>query len=68
MGEVEHQNNGKRGSSPVVKTQHFHHCGPGSISGLGTEIPHLALASLGQKTNKKEQQWEEVNKCKGGNN
>ena len=28
----------------VVRTQHFHHWGPSSIPGLGTEIPHWAAA------------------------
>ena len=28
--------------SPVVKTQHFHCRGPGSIPGLGTKIPQAA--------------------------
>lgn len=33
----------------VVRTWHFHFCGPGSILGLRTEIPHLAAALHGQK-------------------
>ena len=32
----------------VVRIQHFHHYSPGSISGLGTEIPHKASAWYGQ--------------------
>ena len=34
----------------VVMDLHSHHCGPGSIPGLGTEIPHQAAAHLAQKT------------------
>lgn len=34
---------------PVVRTQPFHPFGPGSLPGLGTEIPHKAAACCGQK-------------------
>lgn len=30
----------------VVMIQHFHCCNPGSILGLGSEIPHQAIAYL----------------------
>ena len=33
----------------MVRTQHFHLCGLGSIPGLGTEIPHQAAIHCGQK-------------------
>ena len=36
----------------VVRIRHFPHRGPGSIPGLGTEIPYQAAAQLGQKQNK----------------
>ena len=32
----------------VIRTQHFHCCGLGSIPGLGTEIPHQAAGHPGQ--------------------
>ena len=40
----------------VVRTQHFHCCSPGSIPGLGTEIPHLATAHHTPK-NKKQMKY-----------
>ena len=30
-----------------VRTRYFHPCGPGSIPGLGSEIPHQAAARRG---------------------
>ena len=30
----------------MVRIQHFHCCGPGSIPGLGTEIPHQAAVGV----------------------
>ena len=33
----------------MVRTWHFHHCGPGSIPGLATKIPHQVSACQGQK-------------------
>ena len=36
----------------VVRMQRSHHCDPGSIPDLGTEIPHQATAHHDQKTNK----------------
>ena len=44
---------------PEVRIQHIHYCGPGSISGLGTEIPYQATASHGQKIIKKKRKKEE---------
>ena len=40
-------------SGPVVRTQQFHHFGPGSIPGLGTEIPHQATARKKKKKKRK---------------
>ena len=37
----------------VVGIQHFHHCGPGSALGLGTEIPYQELHTLVKKAKKK---------------
>ena len=37
----------------VVRTQCFHCCGPSSIPGLGTEIPHQAAECPGQRKKKK---------------
>ena len=37
----------------VVRSQHFHCCGLGSIPGLGTEIPHQSAAHNSQKKKKK---------------
>ena len=37
----------------VVSIQHFHHCGPGSALGLGTEIPYQVLHTLVKKAKKK---------------
>ena len=34
---------------PVVRTQHFHCCGQGSIPGLGAKIPHQAAVCRSQK-------------------
>lgn len=39
-------------SGLVVRTWHFHHQGPGSIPGLGTEILHQATAHCGQSITK----------------
>ena len=33
----------------VVRTQHFHHCGLGTIPSLRTEVPHQAAAHYGPK-------------------
>lgn len=33
----------------MVRTWRFHHCGPGSVPGLGTGIPHQADAHCSQK-------------------
>lgn len=38
----------------VVRTQRLHHCSPGSVPSLGTQIPHQATAGRGQKKKKKE--------------
>ena len=35
-----------------VQTRYFHSCGPYSIPGLGTEIPHQSSAHHRQKTKK----------------
>ena len=35
----------------VVRIWCFHHCGPGSIPGLGTEIPDQATAHCSLKKN-----------------
>jgi len=56
--------NAKRGTTQgvpwwlVVRIQHFHRCGLGSIPGLGTEIPHQATAchSHHSSPSKKEEQ------------
>ena len=37
----------------VVMTQCVHHCGLGSVSGLGTEIPHQGAACCAKKKKKK---------------
>lgn len=37
----------------VVKTWHFHHCGPSSVPGLGIEIPYQTAAYRSQKKKKK---------------
>ena len=37
----------------VVRIQCFHHCGPGSIPGLGTLIPHQAATRCKKKKKKK---------------
>ena len=34
---------------PAVKAPRFHCCTPGSVPGLGTEIPHQAAAGCGQR-------------------
>ena len=36
----------------VVKTWHFHHCGPSSVPGLGIEIPYQTAAYRSQKKKK----------------
>ena len=36
----------------MVRIWRFHHCGPGSIPGLGTEISHQATAYCSQKNKK----------------
>ena len=36
----------------VVRIQGFHHCSLGSITSLGTETPHQAIAYLSQNKNK----------------
>ena len=36
----------------MVRTWHFHRCGPGLIPGLGTEIPYQATACHGAKIKK----------------
>lgn len=36
----------------VVRTQRLHHCSPGSVPSLGTQIPHQATAGRGQKKKK----------------
>lgn len=38
----------------MVRTWHFQHCCPGSISDLGTEIVHRASACHSKKESKKE--------------
>ena len=40
-------------SGLVVRIQHFHHCGLGSIPGLGTEIVHQVTACFSEKEKKK---------------
>lgn len=40
----------------MVRTQHFHGCGPGSIPHLGIEIPYEAAAHCGYGKRKKEKQ------------
>ena len=37
----------------VVRSQHFHGYGPGSVPGQGTEIPHQAAACCSQKKKEK---------------
>ena len=37
----------------VIRTQHFHCCGLGSIPGLGTEFLHQAIACCSQEKKKK---------------
>ena len=41
----------------AVRTWCFHCFGPGSIHGLGTEIPHQAIACRGQKK-EKQKEWD----------
>lgn len=41
----------------VVRTQRLHHCSPGSVPSLGTQIPHQATAGRGQKKKKKRKGW-----------
>lgn len=36
----------------VVRTPRFHHCGLGSLAGLGMETPHQALHTRAQQINK----------------
>ena len=37
----------------MVRIQHFHHCSPGLIPGLGIEVPHQATECRNQKRRKK---------------
>jgi len=40
----------------MVKTQCFPHCGPSSVPGLGTEIPHQAAAPCSKEKKKKKKE------------
>ena len=44
----------KQHAGLVVRTGCFHHCSPGSIPGLGTELPHQAAVCSGKKGRKEE--------------
>ena len=43
------------------RTQYFHHCGLGSIPGLGTEIPYKSIACHSPKQNKTKQKTKPPN-------
>lgn len=47
--EVKIYHQGELPCGLAIRTQLFHHCGPGLIPGLGVEIPHQAAACPGQK-------------------
>ena len=47
----------------VVRIQHFHGCGQGSIPSQGTEIPHQATAHWGRKKKKRQRQSDKEENC-----
>ena len=43
-------------SGPVIRSQCFHSCGPGSIPGWGTTIPQASWCGKKKKKRKKQEQ------------
>ena len=49
----------------VFKTWHFHYGGPGTVSGLGTEILHQVTACFSQRKKEKERERRKEGRMEG---